>query len=357
MELSQLGWNEFFEQDFGEFRRRGCVPARIAREHKRLYLAYSELGEFSSGVSGRMRYSAGSKADLPAVGDWVALEPHQTEGSATIHGVLPRKSKFCRKVAWVRTEEQVLAANIDFAFLVSGLDRDFNVRRLERYLTLTWESGAKPVVVLNKSDVCENLEECIEEAESVALGVPVHAVSALAGSGLEPLRTYTACGSTVALLGSSGVGKSSIINSLIGEDLLKVGALRKGDGKGRHVTTTRELVLIPDGGSIIDTPGMRELQLWADERSLEGSFEDIEDLAAECRFRDCQHQTEPGCAVTAAIEGGTLDATRYRSYVKLRKELRILAVRKDQRARGDNKAGMKKIAKWSRQLKKFRRKN
>jgi ribosome biogenesis GTPase len=356
MNLSDLGWDSFFEDHLKEIKRDGYAPARIAREDRQAYLAFSEFGELIARVSGRMRHSAGSRADLPAVGDWVVIAPRPGESRATIHAVLPRKSKFCRKVAWVKTEEQVLASNIDTVFLVAGLDRDFNLRRLERYLTLALESGARPVVVLNKADLCKDVESHVADAESVAFGVPVHAVSALEQDGLDSLRGYVGTGATVALLGSSGVGKSTLTNSFLGTDLLKVGAVREDDSRGRHITTSRQLVVIPGGGVIIDTPGMRELQLWADEKSLGGSFEDIEELAARCRFSDCRHQSEPGCAVKAAIEEGDLDEGRFRSYVKLQKEIKFLAIRKDQRARLDERAKWKQIAKWSRQRKKHNHK-
>lgn len=355
MELAQLGWNHFFEEHFNKIKGDGYVPARIARQDRQMYVAYGEHGEIGAQISGRMRYTVSSKADLPAVGDWVVLEPHGAGDKGVIHAVLPRKSKFYRKVAWVTTAEQVLAANVDHVLLVSSLDRDFNPRRIERYLTVAWESGAKPVVVLNKADLCAELEEHVTQIEAIALGVPVHVVSALTMQGLQNVRQYLEDCSTIALLGSSGVGKSSLINSLVGCDLVKTGAVRRVDGKGRHVTTSRQLIPIPGGGLIIDTPGMREFQLWADEASLEGSFEDIESLAAECRFRDCQHQTEPGCAVKAAIEAGTLDSHRLQSYVKLKKELRFLAVRKDQRAKLDNKAKAKDLARRIRLHKKQRR--
>lgn len=354
MDLSELGWDHFFDRHFRHSENDGCVPARIAREHKNMYVAYSEHGELGARVSGRLRHSARSRADFPAVGDWVVAEPRPGEAKATIHAVLPRKTVFCRKVAWVKTEEQVLASNIDIVFLVSALDREFNLRRIERYLMLAWESGADPVIVLNKADLCPDVEPYVARAESIAFGVPIHTISALGCEGLDDLRQYILTGRTVALLGSSGVGKSTIINDLLGIDLLKVGAVRESDGRGRHITTGRELLLIPRGGLVIDTPGMRELQMWTDEKGLRGSFEDIEELATHCRFRDCRHQSEPGCAVKAAIDEGTLDAARLRSYVKLQREIRFLAVRKAQRARIDEKTRWKQIAKWSRQRAKHR---
>jgi ribosome biogenesis GTPase len=298
-----------------------------------------------------MIHAAGSKADFPAVGDWVCFDGGPG-GEVVIHAVLPRRSKFSRKVPMMKTEEQVVAANVDTVFLVSALDGDFNPRRIERYITLAWDSGAGPVILLNKADLCPDIEARMPDVEAVAQGIPVLVMSALMDEGLGEVRSLMAEGKTGAFLGSSGVGKSSIINRLIGEELLEVGEVRQSDGKGRHITTTRELVVLPSGGMIIDTPGMREIQLWGDEGSLRGSFEDVELLARQCRFRDCSHKSEPGCAVKEAIEDGTLDGARLKSYMKLQRELESLAVRKDQRARLHEKSKWKKIAKWSRQLSK-----
>jgi ribosome biogenesis GTPase len=349
MDLARLGWNYFFEAHFNEIRADGCVPARIAQEHKHRYLVYCEHGELSARVSGRMLHAADSRADLPAVGDWVAIQPRPAEGSATVIALLPRRSMLCRKVAWVRTEEQVLAANVDTAMLVTDLGLDFNPRRIERYLTLSWESGAHPVIILNKADLCLDVEKHVAEAGAVAFGVPIHVVSALEGQGLEAVRGYLRTGVTAVLLGSSGVGKSTLINALMGSEQQRVGAVRESDGRGRHVTTARQLLMFPWGGMIIDTPGLREIQLWAGEDSLGGSFEDIEELARECRYGDCRHGSEPGCAVKAAIEEGALDEGRFRSYLKLQREIRYLTARKDHRARLDQKARQKRMARFIRE--------
>ena len=343
MNLSDIGWDDFFEIGFEEFRDRGFVPARVAREDKEAYLVFSEHGELTARVSGRMRHDAQSRSEFPAVGDWVAIQARPKEGEATIHAVLPRKSRFSRKVPGGRTEEQVLAANVDTVFLVSGLDANFNVRRIERYVTLAWDSGAGPVILLNKADVCDDVQARISEVESAAFGVAVHAISATENEGLDVLGKYISKGKTVAFLGSSGVGKSTIINSLLGEERQKVNAISEAIGKGKHTTTHRELIVFPGGGVVIDTPGMRELQMWCDEDGLKQSFDDIEELTHLCRFTNCRHATEPGCAIKKALAEGALDAERYGNYLRLQKELRFLARRQDHRARLADRAKWKKI--------------
>ena len=356
MQLYALGWDSHFDESFQEYKSQDLLPARIAQEHKSLYLLYSELGELSAKVRGKLRFEAGSKEGMPAVGDWVAVRPLDGDSRAIIYGVLPRKSAFLRKVAWVKTESQVLAANVDVVFLVMGLAKDFNLRRLERYLTLAWESGAMPVVLLNKADLCDDVDSRIADVGTVAFDVPAHAISAKDGTGLDLVRDHIGPGRTAALLGSSGVGKSTLINRLIGTERQATGEVREADGRGRHVTSSRELVALPAGGVVIDTPGMRELQMWADEESLKGSFDDVETLAVECRFRDCEHESEPGCAVMQAVEDGGLEAKRVTSYKKLKRELAILATRKDQRARLDMKSKQKQLARRIRQMQRFRQK-
>lgn len=341
MNLIDLGWNNFFEGHFEHFRNQGLAPARIAREHKDLYFVYSQYGELSARISGKLRHSIKSRADLPAVGDWVAIQPRPDEHKATILALLPRKSKFSRKAVLSggmpdsggKTEQQILSVNVDTAFLVCGLDTDFNLRRIERYLAVTWDSGASPVIVLNKTDLCSDINEKIAEVESIAFGVPIHPVSATKNQGLENIQKHLSKGKTAVLLGSSGVGKSSIINKMLGEESLKVGEVRAYDSRGRHTTAYRQMILLPEGGIVIDTPGMRELALWDNEEGIERTFSDIAELALGCRFRDCSHQGEPGCAVQQALKDGTLNPNRYKNYLKLQKELKHLALRQDTKAR------------------------
>lgn len=343
MSLHAFGWNSDREQSFAAERAQGWVPARVIREDRDRYHLLGESGEIAGELSGRLRHDACGRGDLPAVGDWVAVRPG--EGLAVIVRVLPRTSAFVRKMAGETTEEQIVAANVDTVFLVAGLDLDFNVRRIERYLTAAWESGANPVIVLNKADLASDLEALVAETESVAAGVPVVAVSAATREGLEGLSPWLLPGRTVALLGSSGVGKSTIINALLGEERQATGAVREHDSRGRHTTTHRELVPLPAGAVLLDTPGIRELQLWGDASSADGAFPEITALAEQCRFGDCGHRGEPGCAVLAAVASGALDEERLASWRKLQRELRWLATRQDARARAAEQAKWKQITK------------
>lgn len=324
MNLSILGWNEAFENAFMEYKDQDYMVGRVFAEYKSFYKVIWEGGEVLAEISGKLLYGAELQQDFPAVGDWVVLSVRQNENRATIHHVLPRKSKFSRKVAGLNTREQIVASNIDTVFIVNSLNNDFNPRRMERYLMLAWESGANPVIVLSKSDLCEDLEDKLAEADEVALGVPVHAVSTYANIGLDELQQYFGEGKTVALMGSSGVGKSSIINHLLGGTVMKVAELRNDGQKGKHTSTHREMFVLPEGGLIIDTPGMREIQLWDAESGLQEAFEDIEVVSAQCFFKDCKHENEPKCAVREAISTGTLDEGRLESYRKLQKELQHL---------------------------------
>jgi ribosome biogenesis GTPase len=330
MTLPELGWTGALAEAFAPHAAEGLVPARVAVAYGATFRVLTEAGDELADVSGRLRHEARGRRDLPAVGDWVAVKPTAMAGGrATIQAILPRTSLFSRKAAGDETVEQVLATNVDTAFLVTGLDHDFNVRRLERYLAMTWESGAAPVVLLNKADISPALDEQVAEARQVALGVPVHAISARENRGLDALAPYLQPGRTVVVLGSSGVGKSTIINRLLGEERLKTREVRATDQRGRHTTTHRELVVLPGGALLIDTPGMRELQLWSADAGMDEAFEDIATIARGCHFGDCRHETEPRCAVKAAVEAGTLPAERLDNYRKLQGELHALAARQE----------------------------
>jgi ribosome biogenesis GTPase len=339
--LETLGWDADWAASFEQLEDDNLIPARVVAQHRGSYVAWSEDGELRVRASGRLFYEHEVGGPVPAVGDWVAIaEP------ATITAILERRSAFVRKQAGLGSTEQVLAANVDTAFLLAGLDDDFSLRRLERYITTAWDSGAQPVVVLTKTDLCPDVEEAVVAVESVAIAVPVHPVSNITGEGLEALESSLRPGRTVVLLGSSGVGKSTLLNRLAGEELMRTASLA-ADGTGRHTTTHRELVLLPSGALVIDTPGLRELQFW--EGDISAAFEDIEALASECRFRDCAHMREPGCAVLAAVDDGRLELDRLRSWRKLQRELEAIAARTDRRLRIARKKRWKQIASAARQ--------
>jgi ribosome biogenesis GTPase len=345
--LRALGWDEALAAAFAPYAARELRPARVTLEHQHIYRVSGDEGECLARVRGRMRHQAEGREAFPAVGDWVAIQP-LPDGEAAIEAVLPRRSRFSRKVAGNLTEEQVVAANIDIVFLVSGLDHDFNLRRIERYITTTMDGGAKPVILLNKSDLVEDVEAVLAEAETVAAGAPVHAVSTKTGAGLDVLDRYLGPGVTAAFLGSSGAGKSSLINRLLGETRQRVNEVRVKDSHGRHTTTNRELIVMPGGGIIIDTPGMREMQLW--DGAVADAFGDIEAIAVDCHFRDCRHEQEPRCAVRAAVEDGRLSAARLESFHKIQKELAHQVVRQDQQARIAEKRRNRTIARQVREI-------
>jgi ribosome biogenesis GTPase len=321
--LEKLGWGADFAAAFAPHGARGLVPARVSTQHRGSFGLLAEEGELA-GVP------AGTLPALPAVGDWVAAAPVAEEAKAVIEALLPRRTAFTRSDPW-SGEEEVVAANVDTALVVTAVGRDFSPRRLERYLAAAHESGSEPVVVLNKADLePEAVADAVAQAQAVAPGVAVLALSAKTGAGLEALDDYLQLGRTIALLGSSGVGKSTLANRLAGAELLATAAVRD-DERGRHTTTRRQLVLLPAGGLLLDTPGLRELQL--SRADLDETFPEIAELAPSCRFRDCTHEHEPDCAVLAAVQAGTLPRERYESYLKLTAELRELSERRVRAAR------------------------
>jgi ribosome biogenesis GTPase len=322
MTLADLGWNPFWEECWKRSDRGAHIPARVTAEQRDLWRLAGESFESSARLSGRLRHGLTGAGVLPAVGDWVET------AAGVIYDVLPRRSRLSRKAAGRRTDEQVVAANVDTVFIMSSLNRDYNLRRLERYVTLAWEGGARPVILLSKADLCESSESWVAAAEAIAPDVPVVAVSAYAGSGLDRLHIHLRPAQTVALVGSSGVGKSTLINRLCGGVLQRTADIGP-DHRGRHTTTSRELIALPSGTLLIDTPGLRELQLWSSGEGLDHAFGEIEELAGSCRFRDCSHTNEPGCAVLQAVEAGELPASRFESYLKLRREVDYLARKLD----------------------------
>ena len=339
--LDELGWDAELASAFEQLQDDNLLPARIAAQHRGEFVLFAEEGEVRARAAGRLFYAHEVGGQMPAVGDWVAVTP-----PSTIASILPRRSAFIRKNAGQDSTEQVLAANVDAAFLLAGLDDDFSLRRLERYITIAWESGAQPIVVLTKADLSLDVAEAVLAVETVAIGVPVHPISNVTGDGLTALEPYLQAGCTVVLLGSSGVGKSTLLNRLAGAEVMATREVA-ADGTGRHTTTHRELVQLPGGGMVIDTPGLRELQFW--EGDLTAAFEDIEALALECKFRNCAHMNEPGCAVLGAVDNGTLELDRLRSWRKLQRELESIAARTDHRLRIARKKRWKEMASVARQ--------
>jgi ribosome biogenesis GTPase len=344
------GWNSYFEAIWRAMDREKAVPARVVAQSRGVWRVAGNFGESAAEATGKLRLAAEEGADWPAVGDWVAAELQDQGSAAMIREVLPRRSQFVRKMAGKKLAEQVIAANVETALLVSALDGDFNPRRVERYLAQCWESGAKPVIILNKADACECLEEKVDEIEKVARGVPVCAVSAKTAQGFEELVRYLGRGQTLVLLGSSGVGKSTIVNRLLGRDLQEVEQVRESDSRGRHTTTARQLFALPGGALLMDTPGLRELQLWDANEGISQTFAEIEAFAARCRFTNCTHGREPGCAVQAAIQTGALDLGRLENWRKVQRELEFLERKNDPEARQNERQRIKRLMRGVRQM-------
>jgi ribosome biogenesis GTPase / thiamine phosphate phosphatase len=357
-EYALLGWNPHFQSQLNALEPPRPLPARVAVEHRSQYILLAPDGEIVATLAGRLL----NEGVRPAVGDWVGVRGHRAGGVATISKVFERKGALSRQRAGRTSVEQVITANVDVVFVVTSANFDFNPRRLERFITTAWDGGSKPVIVINKVDLCEDPTSYLDALEGVALGIPVALVSAIEGRGVEgrgmgAITEHIGPGITAAFVGSSGVGKSTLINHLLGRDAQRTYAIREADAKGRHTTTRRELRLLPSGGLLVDTPGIRELELTVGDESagLEASFEDLEARAATCQFRDCVHESEPGCAVTAAIAAGDLDPVRLHSYRKLRRELAHAASRKDAASRREQRLRGKRMASMIKEAKKRKR--
>jgi ribosome biogenesis GTPase len=358
MDLLQLGWNEFFVASFQEFASKGLAPARVIEQMRGLYRIRTQSGEFLAEISGRIRGLARNHGELPAVGDWVVITSNAEVERVRIEGILPRRTQLSRKAAGRTLREQVIAANLDTVFVVTSANQEFNTRRMARYISAVWDSGARPMVLLNKIDLCDRdprvttgptCEVIMAEIESAVPGVDVLAVSALGGNGMEILLDHIPAGSTAALVGSSGVGKSTIIG-VLAKTQLRTRTVRDHDDRGRHTTTSRQMIFLRNGGMVIDTPGMREFQPWHAEEGTDHAFRDIAEFAEGCRFRDCRHGGEPGCAVEQAVEAGLLSRERLHNHHKIQAELRFQERKVSSQAAWEQKRMWKRIHKAMRKL-------
>ena len=355
--LDRYGWSDVLQRQFESCAQAGLLPARVIIQQRNRYVVVSAAGELSATLSGKFTHDA-LEGEYPVAGDWVAVAVRAGEGTALVQKVLQRRGIFARRAAGPGAPRgQVVAANVDVALLVASLNADLSLRRIERYLSAARQGGVDPVIVLTKCDVCEDVASAIADIESGAIGVPVVAVSALTGDGIQSLTALLHSGKTAALLGSSGVGKSTLVNALCNRTVMTTRAIRSTDDLGRHTTTHRELVLLPNGALVLDTPGMRELGLWDADSGVSSTFRDVEELASACRFNDCRHSSEPGCAVRAALYNGTLDASRWNSFQKLQRELAFQERKTNPVARGEERKVWLRRHKNYRAEQKFRDRN
>jgi ribosome biogenesis GTPase / thiamine phosphate phosphatase len=351
--LETYGWSDALQRAFATHAAAGLVPGRVIVQQRGLYGLATEAGEVRAEISGKLARDA-EAGGYPAAGDWVAAQVGAAGGLAIIHHVMPRRTAFVRRASGPGGGMQVVAANVDVAFLTASLNADLNPRRLERYLAAAWQSGAAPVVLLTKADLAADIDAAVTRIEAFAAGAPVHALSSLTGEGLEAIGAYLTPGRTAVMVGSSGAGKSTLANALLGSQRMATQPIREGDDRGRHTTSHRELILLPGGGLLLDTPGMRELGLWDSDEGLAAVFEDIEALAGGCRFADCGHGAEPGCAVRAALESGALDDARWQGYKKLQRELAFTGSKEDPALRAARRRQSVTITKAQRAGKKAR---
>jgi ribosome biogenesis GTPase / thiamine phosphate phosphatase len=351
LDLEALGWHAELQDHFAAWREKGFAPGRIAVEDKHHYVLFHAGDPLIGKISGKLLHEAASTSELPKVGDWVAFKTLPGEEKAVIQHVLPRRTRLSRKVPGRETQEQVLVTNADIAFVVQALDRSFNPALIQRHLAMVIDGGVKPVVVLNKADLCDDILARLAAVESIAPETPVIAVSAKTGRAMDSLTQLVRPGQTVVFIGASGVGKSSLINFIYGDDVLPTTEVRESDAKGRHTTTWRELIVLPNGGLVIDTPGMREFQMWLSGETGHEAFGDVEEIAVKCHFRSCSHTVEKRCAVLEAVESGTLPRERYDNYMKLKRELEFLSHAAHQRDFNERKRKRKVLARSAQEWK------